>query len=525
MLLPARCPAAETPTIEQWDVFEIELKGPSEGNPFVDVRFTAAFTNGTKTIEVPGFYDGDGVYRLRFMPEQTGSWRYETRSNRWPLTGKMGSFTVVPATGRNHGPVRVHNTYHFAYADGTPFKPLGTTSYSWAHRTDALEEQTLKTLAGAPFNKLRMAVFPQAHGIKTMPPPRWPFAGTPPHDWDFTRFNPDFFRHLEKRIAQLRELGIECDLILFHPYDDDQDWGFETMDPATDDRYLRYIVARLSAYRNIWWSMGNEYDFLRTKTEADWDRYFQVVQQSDPYGHLRSIHNGRLIYNNTHPWVTHASIQNGMATEDPGRAELYRDVYRKPVVYDELKYEGNHNLRWAQLSGQELVHRFWCCTVAGTYGGHSEYFENPEDLVWLGQGGVLHGESPARLAFLKKILDEAPAGGIDPIDKWQDPRIGGKAGEYYLVYFGRETPKSWPFKLYRDGLVDGMQFRIEVIDAWNMTTSPLEGVFVTKRKDRYFFADKDGRAVALPDKPYQALRIRYVGGAVAGDAQKAPVEP
>jgi hypothetical protein len=26
-----------------------------------------------------------------------------------------------PSKG-NHGPVRVHNTYHFAYADGTPFK-------------------------------------------------------------------------------------------------------------------------------------------------------------------------------------------------------------------------------------------------------------------------------------------------------------------------------------------------------------------------------------------------------------------
>lgn len=525
-VLPASGWASEPPkAVEQWDIFELELKGPADGNPFTDVRFTVEFTNGTKAIEVPGFYDGEGVYRARFMPDVPGEWQYETRSNRWPLTGKTGGFTVTPAKARNHGPVRVHNTYHFAYADGTPFKPLGTTSYSWAHRTEELEQQTLKTLAGAPFNKLRMAVFPQAHGTKYIPVPRWPFVGTPPRDWDFTRFNPEFFRHLEKRIGQLRDLGIECDLILFHPYDDDEEWGFETMDAATDDRYLRYVVARLSAYRNIWWSIGNEYDFLRTKTEKDWDRYFQVVQQSDPYGHLRSIHNGRLIYNHTKPWVTHVSMQNGMATEDPGRAELYRDVYRKPIVYDELKYEGDHKLRWAQLSGQELVHRFWSCTVAGTYGGHSEYFENPQDLVWLGQGGVLHGESPARLAFLKKFMDDAPAGGIDPIDQWQDPRIGGKAGEYYLVYFGRETPKSWPFELYRAGLVDGMQFRVEVIDTWAMSITPVEGVFVTKKKDRYLFADEKGRSVALPDKPYQALRIRYVGGTKGADEKRILTEP
>lgn len=527
-LLPVLSPvfaAGTLRTVEQWDLFEVEFKGPQEGNPFVDVRLTGVFTNGAKTMEVAGFYDGDGVYRIRFMPDVVGEWRYETRSNRWPLTNQSGVFQVTAPKGKNHGPVRVHNTYHFAYADGTPFKPVGTTAYSWAHRTEELEQQTLKTLAAAPFNKLRMAVFPQAHGVKHIPVPRFPYVGKAPRDWDFMRFNPEFFRHLEKRVGQLRDLGIECDLILFHPYDDDEEWGFETMTPEQDDHYLRYVVARLGAYRNIWWSIGNEYDFLRTKTESDWDRYFQVVQKNDPYNHLRSIHNGRLVYNHTHPWVTHVSMQNGMATEEQGRAELYRDVYRKPIVYDELKYEGNHNLRWAQLSGQELVHRFWCCTVAGTYGGHSEFFTDPKEIAWLGQGGVLRGESPARLAFLRKILEAAPASGIEPIDQWQDPRIAGKAGEYYLVYFGREALPRWDLELYRNGLIDGMQFRIEIIDTWNMTITPVDGVFTTKKKDRYFFNEKDGRSVTLPGKPYLALRITYVGGTSAAPTAAAPVEP
>ena len=69
--------AAGPGTVEQWGIYEIELKGPTNGNPFLDVRFSAAFTDGCKTIEVPGFYDGDGVYRVRFMPmaidrDQTG---------------------------------------------------------------------------------------------------------------------------------------------------------------------------------------------------------------------------------------------------------------------------------------------------------------------------------------------------------------------------------------------------------------------------------------------------------------------
>src|ERR1051325_8277288 len=56
-------------SVEKWSIFELELKGPTDGNPFVDVRFSAVFTDGTRTHDVAGFYDGDGVYRVRFMPE------------------------------------------------------------------------------------------------------------------------------------------------------------------------------------------------------------------------------------------------------------------------------------------------------------------------------------------------------------------------------------------------------------------------------------------------------------------------
>ncbi len=124
-------------TVEKWGIFELELKGPAEGNPFTEVRFSAVFTNGATTVEVPGFYDGDGSYKVRFMPSATGEWRYETKANRWPLTGKLGSFVATPPAKGNHGPVRVANTFHFAYADGTPFKQIGTTIYNWTDTPEA----------------------------------------------------------------------------------------------------------------------------------------------------------------------------------------------------------------------------------------------------------------------------------------------------------------------------------------------------------------------------------------------------
>ncbi len=518
---PAAAPAP-TKSVEQWGVFELALKGPAEGNPFTEVRFSAVFTHLDRSVEVQGFYDGEGVYRVRFMPELQGAWSYETRSNRWPLTGKNGLFTVVPPSAGNHGPVRVRNTYHFGYADGTPYRQVGTTSYSWHHRDEAMEASTLRTLSTAPFNKLRMCVFPQDHGSDKAPPPRFPYAGTPPHSWDFSRFNPEFFRHLEKRVVELGALGIEADLILFHPYG--KNWNFDTMSAADDERYLRYLTARLSAFRNVWWSVANEYDFIRTKTEADMDRYFQLLVECDPYHHLRSIHNGFNIYDHRKPWVTHASIQNGCAVEDVHSAQLYRDVWRKPVVFDEVKYEGDVGSRWGQLSGREMVHRFWCGTVAGTYVGHSECFQKPDSVLWLGQGVALHGESPARLAFLRRIMDESPAEGIEPVDKWQKPYMGGKAGEFYLLYFGHETPSSWQFLLYKNGVTDGLEYEVDVIDTWNMTITPVEGRFVTKRKDNYHYLDASGRSVALPGREGMALRIRKVGGQAVTPLSGPPVE-
>jgi len=510
--------------VERWGIFELELKGPSEGNPFLDTTLSAEFRQGERTLTASGFYDGDGVYRVRFMPEETGSWSYVTRSNVPALSGQTGSFSVKQAGQGNRGPVRVANTYHFAYADGTPFKQVGTTSYTWTHRPQAIEEQTLRTLAASPFNKIRMCVFPQTHGTKTMPPQRFPFEGDPLKP-DYSRFNPSFFQHLEKRIGQLRDLGIECDLILLHPYDDNHIWNLDNMPAEVDDRYLRYVVARLAAYRNIWWSLANEYDFLTLKKESDWDRMFQVVQSADPHNHLRSIHNGKRFYDHNKAWVTHASIQNGIAVEEAGRALLYREIFRKPVVFDEIVYEGNSKFRWAKMDGREMVHRFWTATIAGNYAGHGEVFPEQgeqEESIWIGQGGSLRGESPARLAFLRKILEDSPASGIEPINKWWSAGVGGKPGEYYLVYFGREKPQSWDFSLYNEAIAEGSRFTVEIIDTWDMTITPVEGVFIAKAKDLYTVADEQGRSIALPGKPGIALRVRLVPGSASAPKSAAP---
>jgi hypothetical protein len=474
--------------VERWAIFELTLNGPSEaalagGNPFVDVTFGAHFSHGHRTVAVDGFYDGEGLFRVRFMPDVEGEWRYVTHSN-WPeLRGVAGKLNVVAPGPENHGPVSVHSTYHFAYADGTPYNQIGTTCYVWNHQGDELEEQTLATLKSAPFNKMRMCVFPKHYLYNENEPPAYPFEGSVGEGWETMRFNPAYFRRLERRVGDLQALGIEADLILFHPYDR---WGFATMDAESDDRYLRYLVARLAAYRNVWWSMANEYDLMKNKEMSDWDRFFRVVQESDPYQHLRSIHNCRPFYDHNKPWVTHASVQHS----DLERVREWRESYRKPIVVDECCYEGNIERAWGNISAQEMVHRFWLGTViGGGYVGHGETYLHNEDILWWAKGGVLHGKSPARIAFLRGILDDSPPQGLEPVDHFGC----AKGTDLYLYYFGVRQPGEYTLKLPAD-----RQYTVEIIDTWNMTLTPL-GETVS------------GEAVVkLPSKPYLGLRVRAI---------------
>ena len=113
----------------------------------------------------------------------------------------------------------------------------------------------------------------------------------------------------------------------------------------------------------------------------------------------------------------------------------------------------------------------------------------------------------------------------ESIDKWQNTSMAGVPGDYYLVYLGRDTPAAWPFALYRDRLVDGMTFQVDVIDTWNMTITPLDTHYMVKRKDRYTFVDQAERAVPLPERPGTALRIRYVSGPRPQESASVPVEP
>ena len=479
--------------IERWKIFELTLNGPTNGNPFKDVKLSGRFIKDKDTISIPAFYDGNGIYKIRFMPQIEGKWNYVTASNNKNLDSKNGSFICTPAQKNNHGPVAVKDTFNFDYADGTPYYPFGTTCYAWVHQSDSLANVTLKTLSKGYFNKMRMCIFPKSYDWNNNEPPYYPFEGTPLKNWDFSRLNPAFFQNIEKRIKQLDSLGIQADLIVFHPYDR---WGFSSMDRTTDDMYIEYIVARFAAYKNVWWSMANEYDFMDSKHPSDWVHYIELFAREDKFHHMIGIHNGVKFYDHMNPLITHACIQN----EDTYRAKELRIKYKKPVVFDECRYEGNIPWSWGDLTAQSLTEKFWRGVTNGGYVGHGETYvtENPvklpnesSDILWWSKGGVLRGESPERIKFLRGIIETAPVN-LKPIPlfTWMPFSCVGIEHVYYLGYLNDAQPRSVVIELPKDAY-----YNVEIIDTWNMTITPVQMKF-------------SGRSlIELPQKPYIALRI------------------
>lgn len=152
---------------------------------------------------------------------------------------------------------------------GAPYIPFGTTVYALISQDDALVEQTLQSLAAAPFNKLRLCVFPKDYDYNHNEPPLYAFACREDGSWDTSRPSIAFYQRLERILRRIAALGIQLDLILFHPYDR---WGFAAMPQADNFRYLDYLLRRLSAMPEIWWSLANEYDLcMPKKTLADWE--------------------------------------------------------------------------------------------------------------------------------------------------------------------------------------------------------------------------------------------------------------
>ena len=496
--------------MKQYELFELSFTAPAPAGNQVAVDLTAVFAVDGAGVRVRGFYDGDDTWRVRFYPTVAGEYR-------WMVSGAVNASGVEvcePNENPKSGIVRAEGT-SFRQDGGAWFYPVGTTIYAMVHQPEALVDQTMETLSQNPFNKVRMCVFPKHYDFNNNEPELFAFERGEDGKFDFTRPCFAYWKMLERRLAQLDTMGIQSDLILFHPYDH---WGFAQMKLEECLSYLDYLTRRLSAVPNLWWSLANEYDLMDFPRHW-WDQFAMFLSEMDPFGHLLSNHNWMIHWDFHNPQTTHCCIQ-GSEVQKTGK---YLDEFNKPVLFDEMCYEGNLVMPWGSISGQELTHRFWTVCAQGGYATHGEVFMHPEDILWWAKGGVLRGESPARIAFLRETLESLPSpllpskSGFDPSTLTPDhPMVkdnpilqrilalpkeqiqalaadgrGCKAqsadGAAQLNYLGRRTPYQATLSLGEG------EFSVWVLDTWNMTKTLV-------------FENAEGRVeVPLPGKDYMAI--------------------
>ena len=193
-----------------------------------------------------------------------------------------------------------------------------------------------------------------------------------------------------------------------------------------------------------------------------------------PYNHLRSIHQCLKMYDHARPWITHCSIQRIDVYRTSENTNEWQQQYGKPVVLDEIAYEGNIQHGWGNISGEEMNRRFWDGALRGGYPGHGETYLHPSDILWWSHGGELHGESWKRAGFLLDFLNSVPGNGLKFAEKnmfdWDCvhsiPAIAPSTQEsnYHVYYYEFMRP------MFREFIFDDNQeWDVDVIDTWNMS--------------------------------------------------------
>jgi hypothetical protein len=286
--------------VARGEIHELSARGRSSvANPFRDAALVGEFLSPSgKTNVIDGFHDGDDLWRLRFVPDEEGDWRYLLRGEGVQIL-EQGKLRCTPA--KPHGFIRLHpqSPYAFAREDGTPFFPMGDTCYGLfddSPITPELRAEYLKTRRAQRFNFVRMTV---GHSLAraTTNGAYWAWGGTAQKP-DLDRFNPEFFRNFDVLMHQLHAGGMNVELILLNfyrrPFTDTNLWT-----SAREHLWLRYVISRYAAFDNIFlWTIANEYEThpdgkyrLDFPSDVDWAKATaRFIKANDPYRHPVTVH-------------------------------------------------------------------------------------------------------------------------------------------------------------------------------------------------------------------------------------------
>ena len=459
------------PVVPCFDIYEIiaEADSTPEGNPFTDVRVSATFTpDGGSPVEVDGFCDDQKgrCFRIRFCPSFSETeYKFSLTTNIETDQIYTGSFRTTKAGGMQPVIVNPEHPKHFQFAlSRQPFYHMGLTAYHLLDPSndDKQIEDLLDYCVRYGFNKVRFLLtgYPRDNdtrrgGSRTartrvFEGDSWklPNYGAPPgelnplpawlgepHRYDFTRFNVAYWQKADRAVQAMRDRGIVATCIVtIEKQNLPREYGVLT---EHEKLLYRYAVARLAAFSNVWWDLGNEHNEYR---KPDWaPKMGDLVNKWDPYDRPCSAH-GYADWNyGNQSWADYIITQQyGNCTEVNEWALKYREI-PKPYVNEEYGYEGvldepkhGQNSDWVRKC-------HWSIALAGGYATYGDWTRETPFYT----GHIGEGKAPAQLRHLRETFESIPYSLMEP----HNELVGAGAfclaaeGNIYLVYLAdiRET--------------------------------------------------------------------------------------
>lgn len=422
--------------------FVIRLQGYKISNPFTEILVKGKFTSGNSVLEAEGFCDSqDGsVFRLRFSPENAGAvYSYNiTVSGPGIKKSFNGNFTCINST--DPGPVITDPEHpkHFIYKGSKkPFYHLGNTVYGLVDIAN-IDEQIIATIDYCykmGFNKIRFLLtgYPRDYDNRSsddvdygVPEDPWKapnYGSLPgrvnpipawegkPHNYDFERFNIAHWQRVDDAVRRMKEKGIiaTC-IILIEKQNLPKEIGELT---ENEYRLYRYAVARLAAFSNVWWDLGNEHNEFRKPAWGN--KMGNFVKEKDPYDRLASAHAHADFYYNDSPWADFIITQQyGDLDSVYDWAMDYYDV-PKPYINEEYGYEGRTDKPVGHGMNSNWVRKcHWAIAMAGGYATYGDWSDGTS-YFYMGIPGP--GKAASQLGYLRSFFESIPFNRMIPSGK------------------------------------------------------------------------------------------------------------
>jgi hypothetical protein len=345
--------------VSRYGLFETAVTNSrSYGNPFTGTALTAVLTSpSARQMTVEGFNDGGQTWRLRFMPDEVGSWSY-TASFSDGAPGTNGGFECV--AGGIHGPLQVNrsNPLWFQHADGTAFY-MRAFHLWFVCRLDSrgVLLSTLDYLKSHGFNTV---VGPHLSPTETLLP--WVKNGS---TIDFSRFDLVQWQRFDKVLAEMASRGMV--LIPFNIM------GGTNNVPMIDtsanrDLFLRYWVARWGGYWNATFQPIAEWE--EGYSEAEVLQILNRIRELDGGRHLVSIHAWRAGSSAVQQAAayTYHTVQDKLDAWNPTKFTWLAGLYAgasKPILAHECLWEGNLYQTEAGLDMANMRRGAWVIALSG----------------------------------------------------------------------------------------------------------------------------------------------------------------